>query len=172
MINIEQLTKQAKELEDKLNELKLTINNIKEEGIDNAKEEDTEWQPKAGERYYCVTTDGEVFIATWTNDLTDFGRLNLCDVFKTKEEAEKEAKIIKVRVQLKRLSKKSMRAKGLKFAGDNLIYLQYIPMSNKVWTCSVDIILNPYPFSTKEDAQSAIKEIGEEDLKLYFGVEE
>jgi len=60
--------------------------------------EEEKWDPKIGEKYWCVSDDGTVVKWTWENDSADkaFRDKSLLGIFPTKEAAEKalqEAKI-------------------------------------------------------------------------------
>ena len=45
-------------------------------------------KPKKNEEYWTVMRDGEVFLATWLNDLIDIHCYKLGNCYRTKEEAE------------------------------------------------------------------------------------
>jgi hypothetical protein len=49
------------------------------------------WNPKKGERYYCVHGDGEVYRSIWDDSQTDKARLIHHNVYKTRELAQKAA---------------------------------------------------------------------------------
>lgn len=46
------------------------------------------WKPQKHEEYWTVMRDGEVFLATWLNDLIDIHCYKLGNCYRTKEEAE------------------------------------------------------------------------------------
>ena len=156
------------ELKQLVKELKPTVDNIKEE-------EDGEWRPRIGDKYYFLFAGGEYicYDKVWLGNDDDIDHLEDGNCFKTEEEALREKKIINVRYKLKKLSKKSMNGEVFHVGGTHW----YIEM----WTANThtfsdvithhNLISNPYPFSSKSDANNAIKEIGEENLKLYFGID-
>ena len=55
---------------------------------------------KLGEKYYAISTDGEILTYKFTNDYLDEELINFGNYFKTKEEAERKCFEIKLHRQL------------------------------------------------------------------------
>lgn len=61
------------------------------------------WKPEFGEKYYYITTSGDVAYNTFNTSLDEY-RLSFRNVFKTAEEARKMVKKIKIINKLRELS--------------------------------------------------------------------
>lgn len=124
------------------------------------------WKPEFGEKYYYMTTSGNVGQDTF-NTSFDKCRLSFRNVFKTAEEARKMVEKIKIINKLRKLSN-----------GD--FYRNCTEVKYVIWYDSAckEIKINTHeyirelPFSiyfaTKKDAENAVKEIGEDNLKKYY----
>ena len=130
------------------------------------------WQPQYAEKYYYITTSGDVAYNTFNTSLDEY-RLSFRNVFKTVEEARKMVEKIKIINKLRELS-------NIDFNDDckeEHYVISYNNESKKI-VCDVhhlfvrEIPFNIY-FKTEEDCQKAIDTIGEDNLKkYYFDVEE
>lgn len=129
------------------------------------------WKPEFGEKYYYMTTIGNVGQDTFDTSF-DKDRLSFKNCFKTREEAEHMAKKLKIINKLRELSN-----------GD--FYRNCTEVKYVIWYDSAckEIKINTHeyirelPFSiyfaTKKDAEKAVLTIGEDNLKkYYFDVEE
>lgn len=130
------------------------------------------WQPQYAEKYYYITTSGDVAYNTFNTSLDEY-RLSFRNVFKTAEEARKMVEKIKIINKLRELS-------NIDFNDDckeEHYVISYNNESKKI-VCDVhhlfvrEIPFNIY-FKTEEDCQNVIETIGEDNLKkYYFDVEE
>lgn len=125
------------------------------------------WQPEFGEKYYYITTSGDVAYNTFNTSLDEY-RLSFRNGFKTAEEARKMVEKIKIINKLRKLS-------NIDFNDDckeEHYVISYNNESKKI-VCDVhhlfvrEIPFNIY-FKTEEDCQKAIETIGEENLKKYY----
>lgn len=64
-----------------------------------------EW-PSIGNNYFCIMSNGEIDTSEWCDHIVDRGRLEMGNVFLTREEAELEVKRRKVTVKLKAIAAK------------------------------------------------------------------
>lgn len=129
-------------------------------------EPNNSWQPKRNEKYYFVTSCGNVGYDDF-NCYIDENRANFKNAFRTREEASKILEKIKIIKQLQELSN-----------GD--FYRNYTEVKYLIWYDSackeIKIGTHEYirelPFSiyfaTKKDCQKAIETIGEDNLKKYY----
>jgi hypothetical protein len=124
------------------------------------------WKPEFGEKYYYITTRGDVAYNTFNNSLDEY-RLSFRNVFKTAEEARKMVEKLKIINKLRELSN-----------GD--FYRNCTEVKYVIWYDSAckEIKINTHeyirelPFSiyfaTKKDAEKAVLTIGEDNLKKYY----
>lgn len=125
------------------------------------------WQPQYDEKYYYITTSGDVAYNTFNTSLDEY-RLSFRNVFKTAEEARKMVEKLKIINKLRELS-------NIKFNDDckkEHYVISYNNESKKI-VCDVhhlfvrEIPFNIY-FKTEEDCKKAIETIGEDNLKKYY----
>ena len=125
------------------------------------------WKPEFGEKYYYITTSGDVAYNTFNTSLDEY-RLSFRNVFKTAEEARKMVEKLKIINKLRELS-------NIDFNDDckeEHYVISYNNESKKI-VCDVhhlfvrEIPFNIY-FKTEEDCQNVIETIGEENLKKYY----
>lgn len=124
------------------------------------------WKPEFGEKYYYMTTSGNVAQDTF-NPSFDKYRLSFRNVFKTAEEARKMVEKIKIINQLQELSNVSFyhNCEGKKYL---IIYNSKLKeIDYTTHTCIRELPFNVY-FATQKDCENAIKAIGERDLKKYY----
>lgn len=115
------------------------------------------WKPRAGEQFYFVAKDCTVYGYSWGDYAIDRRTRNSYNCFKTMEEAEQARDLW--------LAERELRS----LADDGNYYITYNESKFEVGSFSF-IRFSPYYFSTEEKAQQAIKQLGEEKLKLIFGV--
>lgn len=123
------------------------------------------WKPEFGEKYYYMTTNGNVGQDTFNTSFDKY-RLSFRNVFKTAEEARKMVEKIKIINQLRELSNIDFYdCETKKYA---LYYSpRYKSVSIQEHNCVKELPFSVY-FATKEDCQKAIDIIGEENLKKYY----
>lgn len=123
------------------------------------------WKPESNEKYYYISTRGDVAHNTFDKSLDKY-RLSFKNCFKTREEAEHMAKKLKIINKLRELS-------NIKFNENQKEkwFIFYDFSYNKL-----DYAYNKYSknspfevfFKTKQDCQKAIETIGEDNLKKYY----
>lgn len=130
-------------------------------------ETNKKWKPQYGEKYYYITTSGDVAYNTFNTSLDEY-RLSFRNVFKTAEEARKMVEKLKIINKLRELS-------NIKFNDDckkEHYVISYNNESKKI-VCDVhhlfvrELPFNVY-FATQKDCENAVKEIGEDNLKKYY----
>lgn len=124
------------------------------------------WNPEFGEKYYYMTTNGNVGQDTFNTSFDKY-RLSFRNVFKTAEEARKMVEKIKIINQLQELSNVDFyhNCEGKKYL---IIYNSKLKeIDYTTHTCIREVPFNIY-FKTKEDCQNVIETIGEDNLKKYY----
>lgn len=124
------------------------------------------WKPEFGEKYYYMTTNGNVGQDTFNTSFDKY-RLSFRNVFKTAEEARKMVEKIKIINQLQELSNVDFyhNCEGKKYL---IIYNSKLKeIDYTTHTCIREVPFNIY-FATQKDCENAIKEIGEDNLKKYY----
>ena len=129
------------------------------------------WKPeKINERYYRINPIGEVDCISFQNDTIDKRYYDFHNMFKTKEEAEFAAERWRVMRELEILSDDDKEWNGM----NAHCAIQYT--SHKESIHCVNLYhdrANPLHFKTKESAEKAVDNIGEDRLKKYwFGIKE
>lgn len=129
------------------------------------------WNPEFGEKYYYMTTSGNVAQDTFNTSFDKY-RLSFRNVFKTTEDARKMVEKIKIINKLRELSNVSFyhNCEGKKYL---IIYNSKLKeIDYTTHTCIKELPFSVY-FATQKDCENAVKEIGEDNLKkYYFDVEE
>lgn len=124
------------------------------------------WKPESNEKYYYITTRGDVAHNTFDKSLDKY-RLSFGNCFKTREETEHICQKLKIITKLRELSNISFP--------DNLdtykYYIEYDHGAKRVRT-EKNWNLQKLPFNiyfkNQEDCQKAIETIGEDNLKKYY----
>ena len=122
------------------------------------------WKPEFGEKYYYMTTSGNVAQDTFNTSFDKY-RLSFRNVFKTAEEAQHMLQKIRIINQLQELS-------NIKFSENKGKYFIYYNFRENRVLCTetnyTKIIPFEVCFKTREDCQKAIETIGEDNLKKYY----
>lgn len=123
------------------------------------------WKPEFGEKYYYMTTSGNVAQDTFNTSFDKY-RLSFRNVFKTAEEARKMVEKIKIINKLRELSNVDFNS-----TDDNAYVIGYDRELKKIRINFHDAY-NELPFNihfeTAKDCQKAIDTIGVENLKKYY----
>jgi len=117
------------------------------------------WEPKEGENYYAITTEGDVVNIRHDGDDYDSGVISIGNVFRTKQEAEKEAKRREITWKLKKLSG------GFESVShDHGYVIIYCKLINvwKVAEADNHYFPSNIYFPTRESAQDAIAMLGDD----------
>lgn len=120
----------------------------------------TVWDLKIGvDNYYYVDESGDVGISTWYDWDCDRERFNIGSAFLTEEEAEKDVERRKVETLLLRFGgRRWYRTNGYN-------YCIWVNSWDSLVVSSTGRVQDTIYFDTEEQAQNAVKEIGEERLK-------
>lgn len=156
------------ELEEKVKELLDEIETLKRE----KKNEEFEYLFEIGEQCWFISSSGSLFRDTWDTALISFDRYHQGNVFKTKEEAERERD---KRFLLQRFRKMRDECNGewkppLKVVG---LPKYCIAINNKTDVMfAMDVTFynefNPFGyFKKKEDCERAIRLFGDEIKRLF-----
>ena len=138
----------------------------------NKEPEPEYWMPKKGEIYYTICDTEGINGYKYINDRYDKEKMRGFNFFKTKEEAEFHAKKIQIINHMAKIA--SIDPADGKDGDARKWYLCYNICDDSVHaTWWLSSLAWPILFNTKELAEMAIKEIGEENLKkYYFGVKD
>lgn len=124
------------------------------------------WKPEFGEKYYYITTSGDVAYNTFNTSLDEY-RLSFRNVFKTAEEARKMVEKIKIINKLRELSNINFND-----TSDEAHYVIVYDVEENEITFNLSYYCKALPFNiyfaTIEDCKKAIETIGEENLKKYY----
>ena len=127
------------------------------------------WKPKKGDKYFCFGNDGQIFSVFWADAACDDARLELGNVYRTKEECKKVRERRLAEVRLRRTS--TFKPDFKNDRGGYVVF--YDPEEDKLETHNVycydygEIVR----YETVEEAEKSIKE-NERDWKIYFGIKE
>ena len=129
----------------------------------------TVWDLEKEDIYYFINPNGGVYSCRWVADEQDLSRREIGNVFLTKEEAEFELERRKCEAIMLKYGRRTFKHEKSNFL------INYNSLNKMIFADSY--IVTPFQgsiyFDTKELAQKAIDEIGEERLKKYvFQVEE
>ena len=122
--------------------------------------------PEYGDIYWCIDSEGIVYVNTFEGIQADRNILEIGNMFKTKEQAEFVVEKLKVEAELRKFSRPFEYGKfnyylffdidGNSFRTD---FTSYCPPQGAIY------------FESEEKAQQAIQAVGEERIKKYiFGV--
>lgn len=118
--------------------------------------EPARWTPSCCDNYYVVE-DNVVFSITCFNDYIDCRHFEVYNCFKTREEAERARDLWLAERELRSLADGGDFV--IKYEDDRGFYVdKYFHVAT------------PYHFPTEYAAKEAIKQLGEDKLKLIFGV--
>ena len=127
------------------------------------------WNPKSGDAYWVLYSDGEIDRSCWDNDFTDFERYRMGNVYRTKEECKQARNRRLAEIRLRRTSNFKPDFEN----GEGGYEVTYDYMDKKL-TC-LESFWNdsgePVRYATREDAKKSIKE-NREDWLTYFGIED
>lgn len=127
------------------------------------------WKPKKGDKYFCFSNDGQIFSASWADAACDNVRLELGNVYRTKEECKKVRERRLAEVRLRRTS--DFKPDFENGEGGWVVFFGYMhkelyPIIEGYSDCG-----EPVRYATEEEARKSIKE-NREDWLTYFGVKE
>jgi len=149
-MNLQEVEKNAADLQAKLDEMKATITKMKAQPSGF-------WKPAIGDSYYQVVSDGGVFLNHHNGTKTDYAIIEQGNAYRTQEEAERAREKQEVTQRLRELA----GGYGFKI-GDNNWSLLY-SVDDEQWRstcCSFHFTPNATYFQTKEAALAALDELG------------
>ena len=121
--------------------------------------------PEYGDTYWCIGTEGIVYLNTFEGIQADRNILEIGNVFKTAEDAEFAVEKLKVEAELRKYSRPFESGE----TNCNIILSDNESVGTAYWheiQCQGSIY-----FESEEKAQQAIETVGEERIKKYiFGV--
>lgn len=129
------------------------------------------WKPEYGERYWFISTDGQISNCEWINDRIDRGRYSMRDCFKTKEEATFAREKQKIKIELQRFADEHNDHDKEKWDGENLhYYIGHDAIKDDLTVTPVAILRGIYGiyFTSKEIADVAVKTVGEKRILKYL----
>lgn len=123
-------------------------------------EESKRWKPAEEEYYYFVSDEYSTGIGNycWHNDLADYNLYKAHNCFNTRQKAAQAHDVWLAERELRSL------ADGGEY---NILYHK---MENRFYAEFLLTFKSPYTFSSQQKAERVIKRLGEDKLKLIFGV--
>lgn len=133
---------------------------------DEYEEDKAECELEKGDFYWSISESGSLTGTAWTGIKYDESCYRIGNVFKTMAEAEFEVEKRKVLHELRMMGKPFVRGKF------NLVI--YMEDENIIISRAIlNTLYGNYYFRTKDEAENAIKKIGEDRIKKYlFGIDE
>lgn len=160
-MNLQELEKNAADLQAKLDEMKATITKMKTEpsGL---------WKPKVGEDYYFIGCDGSAEGTYNEGNDTDKRIIKQGNAYRTKEEAEHARDKQEVTQRLREL------ADGYRFKRGAKKWELYYNTATKCW--KIGALVNAFSagnvyFDSEEEAFAALTELGSR-LDVLLEIEE
>jgi hypothetical protein len=144
--------------QEKMQELKETIDKAQEQLDELMNEKEGLWKPTFGGHYWSVNYEGNITQDHYTQHLIDEHKLATGNLFKTEEEARNHLKRLKIEQKLREYAKEYKPVRGTNWYIDSSLYAR----------AAREILLGVIHFETEEDAVKAVEEM-REDLKWYFG---
>lgn len=151
---------------DILKEIEGLKNKIAELEKEIKKENGGRWKPERNDKYFYMSSHGEVCDDKWEEYEEDNDRYSIGNCFRTKEEAEFAAEKLKVIAELK-----NYEEKDAVWDGNNLHYcIGFGIKDGKLKTCETElwILQGAIFFRSEEDARKAIEAVGEDRIKKYI----
>lgn len=128
------------------------------------------WKPQEGDDFCTIYGDGSIYTLTWTINRDRVERYEIGNCFKTEEEAKFAVEKLKVITELKRFALEHNEGEidwSDKEQDKYFMYYSYISFKIIIDYTTTSKRTTTY-FTSREIAEQAIKEIGEERLKKYY----
>lgn len=137
-----------------------------------AKTESTDSWPKYGNECWAIDGDGDLFDFVWNLDDNQLHRLEIGNVFRTEEEANREVERRKVLTELRKLAKASWGGGNADWSRSGQYkWEMFYDHKEKEWI-ALDLWLSQTQgavyFATGHDAEAAIETIGADRLMLLL----
>lgn len=118
------------------------------------------WKPRNLEPYYGIHCDGDIHeFSNWDTKQTK-AMVVIGNCFRTREEAELALERLKVIQELREFATEENT--------DKEYILYYSTITENVWYGKFKYHYGGLRFATQEDANAAIKAVGEERIKKYY----
>ena len=133
---------------------------------ENQSEKVKRWKPKQGDEFFCVDSCGKIEKTFFTPNLNaDLFRYKVGNCFKTEAEAQKELDRMLAEQELLDLADGSVN--------DNTWFeIEYTPYDDCFTSGQYSTITSScFRFATEESCNKAMKQLGEEKLKLIFRID-
>ncbi|UNY50257.1 hypothetical protein [Stenotrophomonas phage vB_SmeS_BUCT704] len=154
-------------LQEELKALKERIDELEEQ----AKEEYVKGEqafPQGGDDYCFVDAEGNVVFTTYTEYHDDKRKMEIGNIFRTKEEAEFAAEKLRVEAELRKYSKPFKEDDDNCFIQINSSHNNIVIDNDECYQTQGTIY-----FKNRFEAHDAIETVGEDRIKKYiFGVED
>ena len=141
--------------------------------IEKEKQKEDVW-PNIDDVYYYIDSCGVIGDCCWDGDKFDTALMEIDNVFRTEEDAEKVLTKRKIETKLRNLANKAWKdsGKGIDWQAPDknkwCVFLDHTTGTFRVyWYCTNQMVTALY-FPTEQSARDAVKEIGEDNLKLLF----
>lgn len=118
------------------------------------------WKPKMDQRYYYIIATGDPTSAGWIENAFDYGRYDIGNIFKSKDEAGFTVERLKVLAEMQEWAGKWNDEFSIRLEEDSGIEAYFHVFSEKSY--------GEMRFATKEDVQNCIKTVGEDRIKKYY----
>lgn len=139
---------------------------VKEELMEEFKEESESKYPEYGTCYYSVNPYGAIYKERWTDSTYDKKKFNIGNYFETQEAVKFEVERLKVIAELKHFAEPKGTIWKRKYLHWSFVYdnddkrLVYVSSSYFINSC--------FYFSTEQEAKKAVETIGEDRIKKYY----
>jgi hypothetical protein len=160
-------------IEQKVESLENQIKELKEELHKGERQEENKkkwWSPKIGEKYYTMDETGYIDETTWDSDAWDGCRFNLGNVFKTREQAERELFERQLRFKLKKFAYENNKEEINWNNNQQKKYKVYYDNTDNSLEWDIDNYTNDFNqiyFTSEKVAEKSI-ETFKDDLIRYF----
>ena len=124
--------------------------------------------PQGGDDYWFVDAEGDVVCTIYTEYHDDKRKMEIGNIFKTKEQAEFAVEKLKVEAELRKYSRPFREDENNYFIQINSSYNNIVIDTDEGYQTQGTIY-----YETRNEALLAIESVGEERIKKYiFGVED
>lgn len=147
-------------------ELDKKLASVKEEMMQKFEEEQEDEFPKYGDRYYYLTTSGDIESIIWTDDEFDRYVSAIGNRYKTEKETEFECERRKVITELKKFAE----PKDREWNGENNHWVYRYDFTTKEVDCDWLKLLkyDGIYFESLDKAEDALEKVGEDRVKKYY----
>lgn len=164
------LTPQLEKISDQLSDA--IINGEVSKQVEPSEKERIYYRPTKGEKYFVICDTGIVDDYIWMDDPTDNDYSNMGNVFRTREDAERELERIKVIAEMRKFAAPPYYLRDKKY-GDQTVWYMACHCENVIIPINVKLnhfLATDMVFLTRDDIEKCIETVGEERIvKYWFG---